>query len=213
MQLILPNGTLPHSRADALVYVASDPFIPITPIPETAQPIGLSATVSCLEQAIPFALDNHFDFIVLDGTAGIHLPWAELRGAADLTVLREAISILRQLKREGDIDLIYYGGVRSGTDTAKVLAIGCNAVVLGVALGIAAGGEIDDDDGMMYFSSNLAIADRQEAVSNLLKACNGEVSMMARCTGKTNIHNLEPEDLRAITIATATASGIPLIGH
>ena len=213
MQLILPNGTLPHSHATALVYVASDPFIPIAPAPESTKPIGLAATVSCLEQAIPFALENNFDFIVLDGTAGIHLPWAELRREADLSVLREAISILRRLKREGDIDLIYYGGIRSGTDTAKALAIGCNAVVLGVALGIAAGGEIDDDDAMIYFSSGLAIADRQEAVSNLLKACNGEVSMMARCTGKTNIHNLEPEDLRAITIATATATGIPLIGH
>ena len=36
--------------------------------------------------------------------------------------------------------------------------------------------------------------------------------MMARCTGKTNLHNVEPEDLRAVTIATATASGIPLVG-
>jgi len=36
--------------------------------------------------------------------------------------------------------------------------------------------------------------------------------MMARCTGKTALHNLEPEDLRALTLATAEASGIPLAG-
>lgn len=36
--------------------------------------------------------------------------------------------------------------------------------------------------------------------------------MMGRCTGKTNLHNLEPEDLRSITLATAEASGIPLVG-
>ena len=35
---------------------------------------------------------------------------------------------------------------------------------------------------------------------------------MPRCTGKTDIHNLEPEDLRAISVATATAAGIPLAG-
>jgi len=35
---------------------------------------------------------------------------------------------------------------------------------------------------------------------------------MARCTGKTNLHNIEPEDLRAITEATAAATGIPLVG-
>ena len=36
--------------------------------------------------------------------------------------------------------------------------------------------------------------------------------MMARCTGKTNLQNLEPEDLRSITLATAQATGIPLAG-
>jgi hypothetical protein len=36
---------------------------------------------------------------------------------------------------------------------------------------------------------------------------------MPRCTGKTDIHNLEPEDLRAISVATAKAAGVPLAGH
>ena len=34
--------------------------------------------------------------------------------------------------------------------------------------------------------------------------------MMAWCTGKTNLQNVEPEDLRALTFATAHASGISL---
>ena len=33
---------------------------------------------------------------------------------------------------------------------------------------------------------------------------------MARCTGKTDIHSLEPGDPRSITIATDRATGIPL---
>ena len=39
-----------------------------------------------------------------------------------------------------------------------------------------------------------------------------ETSIMARCTGKTNIHNLEPEDLKTITLAASEATGIPLAG-
>ncbi len=35
---------------------------------------------------------------------------------------------------------------------------------------------------------------------------------MARCTGKTDVHKLEPEDMRAITLATAAATAIPLVG-
>ena len=37
--------------------------------------------------------------------------------------------------------------------------------------------------------------------------------MMARCTGKTNLQNVEPEDLRALTVATAEATGIPPRRH
>ncbi len=36
--------------------------------------------------------------------------------------------------------------------------------------------------------------------------------MMARCTGKTQLHNLEPEDLRALTLATAEATDILRVG-
>ena len=35
---------------------------------------------------------------------------------------------------------------------------------------------------------------------------------MTRCTGKTDLRNMEPEDIRAITLASANAFGIPLAG-
>jgi hypothetical protein len=35
---------------------------------------------------------------------------------------------------------------------------------------------------------------------------------MPRCTGKTDIHNLEPEDVRSISLVTAEATGLPLAG-
>ena len=49
-------------------------------------------------------------------------------------------------------------------------------------------------------------------LSAFLQAHAGEASMMARCTGKTNLHNLEPEDLRTVTLSAASATGIPLVG-
>ncbi len=49
-------------------------------------------------------------------------------------------------------------------------------------------------------------------MANIHKASCGEASMMARCTGKTNLHNLEPEDLRALTLATRDATDILLVG-
>ena len=83
-------------------------------------------------------------------------------------------------------------------------------MVLGVPVALAAGGEFAD--GNMRFKSNHNSEDRLRGVINIIKASSIEASMMARCTGKTNLHNVEPEDLRAITIATAEATGIPLTG-
>jgi glutamate synthase (NADPH/NADH) large chain len=138
-------------------------------------------------------------------------PWAELAGPPDLSILRDAVRILRERKKEGDIDLLYFGGARSGTDAAKLIAQGVSAVLLGAPVGLAMGGRITADRSFV-FAADHSDEDRRLAVANILKASVGEASMMARCTGKTNLHNLEPEDLRAITLATAAASGIPLVG-
>ena len=53
---------------------------------------------------------------------------------------------------------------------------------------------------------------RRRPVVNILRANAGEASMMARCAGKTRLYNIEPEDLRSATRATAAATGVPLAG-
>ena len=136
--------------------------------------------------------------------------WPELGGPPDLTVMRDAIRILRELNREEDIALLYFGGVRSGTDTAKLIGLGANAAVVGMSLALAVGGRIEN--GGIAFYGDIEQAERDEKAEFFLNALKAEASIMPRCTGKTDIHNLEPEDLRAITIATAQATGIPLAG-
>jgi hypothetical protein len=64
----------------------------------------------------------------------------------------------------------------------------------------------------MRFAPDLTDEERARAVVNILRASAGEASMMARCTGKTKLHNLEPEDMRSLTIATADATDILLAG-
>ncbi len=77
-------------------------------------------------------------------------------------------------------------------------------------MALALGGEIIGQD--IRFYGDRGEADRVDAAACLLQALSAEASIMARCTGKTDVHNLEPEDLRAITIPTAEATGVPLAG-
>ena len=106
--------------------------------------------------------------------------------------------------------MIYSGGVRSGTDAAKLIAMGATAVVYGVAAAISAGGIIDMNS--IKYSSDRSMDERTAGVTAFLQANAGEASMMARCTGKTRLHNLEPEDLRAVTLSSVDMMGIPLAG-
>ena len=114
------------------------------------------------------------------------------------------------MKKEEVIDLIYFGGVRSGTDAAKLIGLGANVVVMGVCAGLAMGGELSADK--VSFSSNYSDTDRIQGIVNIVKANLGEASMMARCTGKTNLYNVEPEDLCAVTSNTSKVTGIPTAG-
>jgi NADPH-dependent glutamate synthase beta subunit-like oxidoreductase len=171
---------------------------------------GISATAADLPEAIPLALEAGYELLLLEGSPPVDGPWPELAGAPDLSVMRDAIRILRGLNREEDLELLYFGGVRSGTDTAKLIGLGASAVLVGLSLALAVGGRIEN--GAVAFYGDIAPEDRAEKAELFLGALRAEASIMPRCTGKTDIHNLEPEDLRAISVATATAAGIPLAG-
>ena len=199
------------AAADAVVFRASPAILAgEVKSARTDQPTGLLVDNRNLKQAIPFALERELDFLVLDAGDGLPHIAAELTGAPDLSILNHAISQLRALNREEDIDLVYFGGLRTGTDSAKMLALGANAVVIGAAASIALGADVSN--GKPEFDADLDEAERVERASNLLQAFNAEAAMMARCTGKTNVHNLEPEDLRSFTLAASKAVGIPMAG-
>ena len=163
-----------------------------------------------LEQVISCSLENQHDILLLDGTGSLNSNWSELVAAPNFSILRDSIRILRKMKKEEMIELIYFGGVRSGTDAAKLIGLSVNVLILGVCAGLAMGGEIHDEK--IVFSSNYSDKDRVQGLVNIIKANLGEASMMARCTGKTNLYNIEPEDLCAITNATSKVTGIPLPG-
>ncbi|EPX83772.1 hypothetical protein ruthe_02568 [Rubellimicrobium thermophilum DSM 16684] len=49
-------------------------------------------------------------------------------------------------------------------------------------------------------------------LKNYLKVMTLEAQTIARACGKSHLHNLEPEDLVALTIEAAAMAGVPLAG-
>jgi hypothetical protein len=208
LQLVDGKGT-PDPAADALIYTCGDDFknTPLTRL-RPDQLLGITVTARTLAEAIPFALERQLDLLLLDCSAGISIPWAELQSPPDLTVLRDAIALLRKLGKEEEIALLNFGGMRSGTDVAKALAINCHASVFNIGAGLAMGGVIENDQ--FLFPDLPPVSTLTDALENWIKATSQETTMIACCTGKTSVHNLEPEDMRCITIATANTTGLPL---
>jgi hypothetical protein len=58
----------------------------------------------------------------------------------------------------------------------------------------------------------LNVEEAANRVYNFLHTLTLEVQMLARACGKTDVHNLEPEDLAALTVEAAAMARVPLAG-
>ena len=83
------------------------------------------------------------DVVVLDGmqggTAATQTVFIEHVGIPTLPALRQAVDALEDLNMKGTVQLIVSGGVRTGADVAKALAIGADAVSIGQGVLFALG--------------------------------------------------------------------------
>ena len=118
--------------------------------------------------------------MVLDGSSGIAGEWPELKAYPDFGVLRDAMRIVRKMNREEDIDFVYFGGVRSGTDVAKLIGLGAKAGAIGLTVGMALGGEMVP--GGIAFFGDRTEAERADGAASIINAMSAEASIMARCS-------------------------------
>ncbi len=95
---------------------------------------------------------------------------------------------------------------------AETTLLRCGTLIDGVSDAGREDVAIRIEDDRIAFSADRDDDERAGSAARFIEALSGEASIMARCTGKTDVHNLEPEDLRAITPTTARAVAIPLAG-
>lgn len=183
------------------------------------------------------------DVVVVDGmqggTGATQEVFIEHVGIPTLPALRLAVEALQELGMHRKVQLIISGGVRSGADVAKALALGADAVSIGTAalialgcnapkwqdeyekLGTAAGFYDDYQDGKDpagITTQNEELTKRLDPIeggrrlANYLRVLTMEAQTIARACGKSRVLNLEPEDLVALTIEAAAMAKVPLAG-
>lgn len=183
------------------------------------------------------------DVVVLDGmqggTAATQDVFIEHVGLPTLACIRPAVRALQDLGMHREVQLVVSGGIRTGADVAKALALGADAVAIGTAALIALGdndpkweaeyqklgtttGAYDDwhegRDPAGITTQDPELAARLDPVeagrrlSNYLKVMTLEAQTIARACGHNHLHNLEPEDLCALTMEAAAMAQVPLAG-
>ncbi|KKO15504.1 FMN-binding glutamate synthase family protein [Pseudomonas putida] len=173
------------------------------------------------------------------GTAATQEVFIEHVGIPILPAIPQAVQALQEMGMHRKVQLIVSGGIRNGADVAKAMALGADAVAIGTAALIALGdnhprldtelkkigsaaGFYDDwqngRDPAGITTQDPELAGRlnpEEAgrrLANYLRVLVLEAQTMARACGKSHLHNLDPEDLVALTVEAAAMARVPLAG-
>jgi len=183
------------------------------------------------------------DVVVLDGmqggTAATQDVFIEHVGQPTLACIRPAVKALQDLGMHRKVQLVISGGIRTGADVAKAMALGADAVSIGSAAMIAIGdndpkweseyqklgsttGAYDDwHEGLdpagittqdPELMKRVDPIDAGRRLRNYLKVMTLEAQTIARACGHNHLHNLEPEDLCALTMEAAAMAQVPLAG-
>lgn len=183
------------------------------------------------------------DVVVLDGmqggTAATQDVFIEHVGQPTLACIRPAVKALQDLGMHRKVQLVISGGIRTGADVAKAMALGADAVSIGTAamiaigdndpkweseyqkLGTTAGAYDDWHEGMdpagittqdPELAARLDPIEAGRRLRNYLSVMTLEAQTIARACGHNHLHNLEPEDLCALTMEAAAMAQVPLAG-
>ena len=173
------------------------------------------------------------------GTGATQDVFIEHVGIPTLPAVRLAVEALQELDMHRKVQLIVSGGIRSGADVAKAMALGADAVSIGTAALIAlnCNAPLYEEDyaalgtkpGFCHhchtgrcpvgittqdpeLEQRLDVEQAARRVRNYLSTMVLEAQTLARACGKSHLLNLEPEDLAALTVEAAAMAGVPLAG-
>ncbi|MDD1744069.1 MAG: rubredoxin [Methanomassiliicoccales archaeon] len=173
------------------------------------RPIGIKLAAGKIEDDMMIALSAEPDYITIDGRPGS--TGSALKFVKDATSVPTVFALYRARKlldeeRADDVSLVITGGLRISSDFAKALAMGADAVAIGIAGLIACGCQqyrlcdtgrcpvgITTQDPKLR--ARLIIDYSAKRLENFLRVSTEELKEFARLTGHDDIHKMSNEDL------------------
>ena len=207
-------------------------------------PIHVKLGACRVDDDVKLAAKAGADAIVVDsmvaGTGASAEVLIEHSGIPTVPAIVMAREALRELGLYGKVSLIASGGIRNGADVAKALALGADAVAIGIGALVAlnCNKDIPESDFINEIgvpagqcrhchtgkcpvgittqdpelTKRLDPDEAAERVANYLNSMTMELALLTRSLGKGDVHSLEPEDMAALTIEASAMARVPLVG-
>ena len=207
-------------------------------------PIHVKLGACRVDDDVKLAAKAGADSIVIDsmvaGTGASAEVLIEHSGIPTVPAIVMAREALRELGLYGKVSLIASGGIRNGADVAKALALGADAVAIGIGALVAlnCNKDIPESDFINEIgvpagqcrhchtgkcpvgittqdpelTKRLDPDEAAERVANYINSMTMEMALLTRSLGKGDVHSLEPEDLAALTIEASAMARVPLVG-
>lgn len=207
------------------------------------KPIYVKVGATRTRYDVMLAVKAGADAVVVDGmqggTAATQEVFIEDVGIPTLPAVRLAVDALLELGMHRKVQLIVSGGIRTGADVAKALALGADAVSIGMAalMALNCNAPLYEEDyaalgtrpGLCHMchtgrcpvgittqdpelEKRLDPVEGARRLRNYLLTLTMECQTLARACGKSHVRNLEPEDMVALTVEAAAMARVPLAG-
>jgi len=145
-------------------------------------------------------------------------------GIPTVALIPPAVQALKDMGVHRKVKLFILGGMRTGLDAYKAMAMGADGVGFGAAAEIAMGcracmachtgrcpyGITSQDPELR---ARLDPEEAGQRLANFIKATAEEVKILTMLSGHDDIKDLSEEDLRAMDLNTAAITGLKLIGY